>query len=162
MSPILLSTMDSEKIFNLIQTALDSNQELFLIDYNLSTAGNIVVIIDGDHGVPLEECIRISRHIEHQLDREEFDFSLEVTTPDITKPISNPRQYLKNIGRTLEIQLENEKIEGILMEVLDNKIVVEYQARIPKEIGKGKQTVVKQDTISIDKINKAKVKIVYN
>jgi len=162
MSPILLSTMDSEKIFNLIQTALDSNQELFLIDYNLSTAGNIVVIIDGDHGVPLEECIRISRHIEHQLDREEFDFSLEVTTPDITKPISNPRQYFKNIGRTLEIQLENEKIEGILMEVLDHKIVVEYQARIPKEIGKGKQTVVKQDTISIDKINKAKVKIVYN
>jgi ribosome maturation factor RimP len=162
MSPILLSTMDSEKIFNLIQTALDSNQELFLIDYNLSTAGNIVVIIDGDHGVPLEECIRISRHIEHQLDREEFDFSLEVTTPDITKPISNPRQYLKNIGRTLEIQLENEKIEGTLMEVLDHKIVVEYQARIPKEIGKGKQTVVKQDTISIDKINKAKVKIVYN
>jgi hypothetical protein len=40
--------------------------------------------------------------------------------------------------------------------------VVEYQARIPKETGKGKQTVVKQDTISIDKINKAKVKIVYN
>lgn len=154
--------MDSKIIFNLIQTALDSNQELFLIDYSLSTSGNIVVIIDGDHGVPLEECIRISRHIEHQLDREEFDFSLEVTTPDITKPISNPRQYTKNIGRTLEIQLENEKIEGTLLEVLDHNIVIEYQARIPKEIGKGKQTVVKQDTISIDKINKAKVKIVYN
>jgi len=162
MSPILLSTMDSKKIFNLIQTALDSNQELFLIDYSLSTSGNIVIIIDGDHGVPLEECVRISRHIEHQLDREEFDFSLEVTTPDITKPISNPRQYIKNIGRTLEIQLENEKIEGTLMEVMDHNIVIEYQARIPKEIGKGKQTVVKQDTISIDKINKAKVKIVYN
>lgn len=93
---------------------------------------------------------------------ENFDFSLVVTTPDITKPISNPRQYRKNLGRILTVEVGNEKIEGKLIDIVEDQIVLEYQAKIPKEKGKGKQTVIKQDSISIDKINKAKVKIVYN
>jgi ribosome maturation factor RimP len=154
--------MDSDKVLSLINEALEVNKELFLIDCHISQSGSIEVIVDGDHGVALEECIRISRHIEHNLDRENFDFSLVVTTPDITKPISNPRQYRKNLGRILTVEVGNEKIEGKLIDIVEDQIVLEYQAKIPKEKGKGKQTVIKQDSISIDKINKAKVKIVYN
>ena len=154
--------MDSDKVFNLISEALDSNKELFLINYHISPAGDIEVIVDGDKGVALEECIRISRHIEHNLDRETEDFSLMVTTPDITKPISHPRQYNKNIGRTLQIQTETEKLEGKLIAVHPDSIVLEYQKREPKTVGKGKQTVVKQDQIPFDQIIKAKVKIVFN
>jgi ribosome maturation factor RimP len=154
--------MDQNKVFKLIQEAIDVNKELFLIQQHISPNGDIEVIVDGDNGVALEECIRISRHIEHNLDRESDDFSLIVTTPDITKPISHSRQYYKNMGRTLQLQLETGKLEGTLIEVLPEAIKIEYQTKEPKTIGKGKQTVIKQDIISFDKITKAKVKIVFN
>ncbi len=154
--------MDHSRVYKLIQEALEVNKDLFLIQQQISPNGDIEVIVDGDHGVALEECIRISRHIEHNLDRESDDFSLMVTTPDITKPISHPRQYYKNLGRTLQLQLETGKLEGKLIDVTSETIKIEYQTKEPKAIGKGKQTVIKQDIISFDQIIKAKVKIVFN
>ena len=59
----------------------------FLLDLNFGADSSIKVIVDGDSGVPLSECIRISRNVEHNLDRETEDFSLEVTTPNITDPL---------------------------------------------------------------------------
>ncbi len=145
-----------------MKEALASNDELFLIDFTISNAGDIEVIVDGDNGVSLDECIRISRHIEHNLDREEVDFSLKVTTPDITKPIVHQRQYKKNIGRVLKIQTEKEKIEGKLIAMLNDNITLQWKAREPKPIGKGKHTVVKKEEVNISDIIKATVKIVYN
>ena len=145
-----------------MKEALASNEELFLIDFTISNAGDIEVIVDGDNGVSLDECIRISRHIEHNLDREEVDFSLKVTTPDITKPIVHQRQYKKNIGRVLKIQTEKEKIEGKLIAMLNDNITLQWKAREPKPIGKGKHTVVKKEEVNISDIIKATVKIVYN
>ncbi len=154
--------MDTNRIENLMKEALASNDELFLIDFTISNAGDIEVIVDGDNGVSLDECIRISRHIEHNLDREEVDFSLKVTTPDITKPIVHQRQYKKNIGRVLKIQTEKEKIEGKLIAMLNDNITLQWKAREPKPIGKGKHTVVKKEEVNISDIIKATVKIVYN
>lgn len=142
--------------------ALASNDELFLIDFSMSSAGDIEVVVDGDKGVSLDECIRISRHIEHNLDREVDDFSLRVITPDITKPLVHPRQYQKNIGRLLKIQTDKEKIEGTLVGLGENKITLQWKAREPKPIGKGKHTVTKKEDINIEDIVKATVKIVYN
>ena len=142
--------------------AIAANDELFLIDYSITNTGDIEVIIDGDKGVPLEECIRISRHIEHNLDRETEDFSLKVTTPDITMPLVHQRQYRKNIGRILKVQTKEEKLEGTLIKLETDKIMLRWKAREPKPIGKGKHTVTKMAEIAIEDILKAKVKIVYN
>ena len=154
--------MDTNRIENLMKEALASNEELFLINFTISNAGDIEVVVDGDNGVSLDECIRISRHIEHNLDREEVDFSLKVTTPDITKPIVHPRQYKKNIGRVLKIRTEEEKIEGTLVAMLNDNITLQWKAREPKPIGKGKHTVLKKEEVNISDIIKATVKIVYN
>ena len=142
--------------------ALASNAELFLIDFSMSSAGDIEVVVDGDNGVSLEECIRISRHIEHNLDREVDDFSLRVITPDITQPLVNARQYHKNIGRTLKVQTEKEKYIGTLVSFDDNVITLEWKEKEPKPIGKGKHIVAKKKEIKLDEITKAIVKIVYN
>lgn len=142
--------------------AIASNDELFLIDFTVSSAGDIEVIVDGDKSVSLDECIRISRHIEHNLDREIDDFSLRVITPDITKPIVHPRQYIKNVGRILKVHTEKEKIEGKLMAFDGDRISLQWKAREPKPIGKGKHTVTKKEEIKIEDITKAIVKIVYN
>jgi ribosome maturation factor RimP len=154
--------MDNKRIIFLMEEAIDVNQELFLIDYTISNNGDIEVVVDGDHGVSLDECVRISRHIEHNLDREEEDFSLSVTTPDITKSLVHPRQYKKNIGRLLKVETEKERFEGKLIAYDDKKIVLEWKTREPKPIGKGKHTVIKQAEIAIKDIRKAIVKIIFN
>jgi len=154
--------MDTNKVKTLMNEALASNVEIFLIDFSMSNSGDIEVVVDGDNGVSLEECMRISRHIEHNLDREVDDFSLRVITPDITKPLVHARQYNKNIGRTLKVQTEKEKYIGTLVSFVDNKITLEWKSREPKPIGKGKHTVSKKKEIKLDEITKATVKIVYN
>ena len=154
--------MDKEIIKNLVKDAIAENSELFLIDLQFLADNKIFVEIDGDNGVSLDECIRVSRGVEHNLDREEEDFSLEVTTPDIAQPIKVTRQYIKNINRVLTIRLkDNTKIEGILKSVSDAGIELEWKSREPKPIGKGKITVIKTAIISLSDIAEAKVKIIF-
>ena len=153
--------MDQTKIKDLVEEALAENESLFLIDLSISSNNKIQVTVDGDNGVPLSECIRISRSVDSNLDREEEDFSLEVTTPDIAHAFQNKRQYKKNINRILKVKTAEEELEGTLTEADDNKIVLNWKAREPKPIGKGKVTVQKTATILYKDIKEAKVKIVF-
>lgn len=149
------------KVVTLVNEAIEENSALFLIDLKFSENNGILVVVDGDSGVPLSECIRISRHVEHNLDRDEEDFSLEVTTPNVTDPLVDPRQYNKNMNRTLTVRTENEKFEGKLIEVSENEILLQWKAREPKPIGKGKVTVVKEKRIPLNEIKQAKVKLIF-
>ena len=154
--------MDKEKIKGLLNNALEENSELFLIELKFLADNKIYVEVDGDHGVSLKECIRINKEIEHNLDREEEDFSLEVTSPDVANPLKVKRQYIKNINRILDVKLkDNSTVQGTLMKVADNKIELEWKAREPKPIGKGKITVVKNAIVQFEDILEAKVKIIF-
>jgi ribosome maturation factor RimP len=153
--------MDQTKVIDLVNEALALNESLYLIDLSISENNKIQVTIDGDKGVPLSECIRVSRNVEHNFDREEEDFSLEVSTPDIAQPLKVKRQYIKNINRILKVKTSEEDIEGVLVEADEDKIVLNWKAREPKPIGKGKVTVDKTATISYKDIKEAKVKIVF-
>ena len=154
--------MDKTKIIDLVDQALKENPALFLIDLKFLPDNKIYVEVDGDNGIALTECIRINRAVEHNLDREEEDFSLEVTTPDISNPLKVKRQYKKNINRTLEVKLkDNAKIQGVLKNVQEDYIALEWKTREPKTIGKGKLTVVKNTTIPFSDIREAKVKIIF-
>lgn len=154
--------MDIGLIKNLIDEAIADNSDLFLIDFNISPENKIFVEVDGDKGVSLKECIRISRGIEHNLDRENEDFSLEVTTPDVSNPLKVKRQYNKNLNRILTLKLtDGSVVEGTLKRVEANEIDLEWKAREPKPIGKGKITVDKRATVPFEDILEAKVKIIF-
>ncbi|AMC11656.1 ribosome assembly cofactor RimP [Lutibacter profundi] len=154
--------MDTKKVKNLLKNALEQNTDLFLIELKFLADNKIYVEVDGDKGVSLKECIRISREIEHNLDREEEDFSLEVTSPDVANPLRVKRQYVKNINRTLDVKLQdNTTVQGVLKNVTENEIELEWKAREPKPIGKGKITVVKNAIIQFEDILEAKVKIIF-
>lgn len=154
--------MDRNKVEGYVNEALIDNDGLFLVDLNISADNKISLIIDGDKGVPLSECIRISRAVEAHLDREEEDFSIDVATPDIAKPITLQRQYIKNIGRILNVTTDSEKFEGKLEEVTEQNIVLSWKAREPKEIGKGKVTVDKSVSLTFEEIKETKVKILFS
>jgi ribosome maturation factor RimP len=153
--------MDQTKVRDLVEEALVLNETLFLIDLSISTNNKILVIVDGDNGVSLSECIRISRNVEHNLDREEEDFALEVTTPDISPPLKEKRQYKKNINRILKVKTAEEEFEGTLTAADEDRIILNWKAREPKPIGKGKVTVQKTATLKYKDIKEAKVKIVF-
>jgi ribosome maturation factor RimP len=153
--------MDQTAVKDLVDEALALNESLYLIDLSISVNNKIQVVVDGDIGVPLSECIRISRNVNDHLDREEEDFSLEVTTPDIAHPLKVKRQYIKNLNRILKVKTLEEELEGTLVQADDDKIVLNWKAREPKPIGKGKVTVQKTATIEYKDIKEAKVKIVF-
>jgi ribosome maturation factor RimP len=153
--------MDQTAVKDLVDEALSLNESLYLIELSISVNNKIQVIVDGDNGVALSECMRISRNINNNLDREEEDFSLEVATPDIAHPLIVKRQYIKNLNRILKVETLEEKFEGTLVEVDEDKIVLNWKAREPKPIGKGKVTVQKTATIEYKDIKEAKVKIVF-
>lgn len=154
--------MDKSRVEALLNEALEQNKELFLVDFTISPSNHISVIVDGDKGVNVSECMRISRNIEHNLDRENEDFSLEVSSFDVAKPLILPRQYSKNIGRELKVKLKDDsKIAGTLVDFADNQIKLSWEERVPKTIGKGKMTVVKEQLINIDDIKEAKVVIIF-
>jgi len=115
---------------------------LFLISLDIQGNNEIKVAIDGDNGVTVQDCIAVSRKVEHNLDRDEEDFSLEVMSVGATTPLQQIRQYKKNIGRVLEVKTKaNAKIEGTLEEATDESVTLIWKAREPKPVGKGKVTV---------------------
>ncbi|MBJ7882194.1 ribosome assembly cofactor RimP [Gelidibacter salicanalis] len=151
--------MLSEKTVNaLIESALVERQDLFLIDFTISPESKISVVIDGDKGVTVEDCMFISRAIENNLDREEVDFSLDVASAGATSPLVNIRQYRKNVGRTLGVKAKPDlKFEGELTAVDDAGVTLEWKTKEPKPVGKGKIVVNKQAKIMYDDILEAKV-----
>ena len=152
--------MLKDKVRQLLQEALDENPALFLINLDIKGDNEIKVTIDGDQGVTVQDCIAVSRKVEHNLDREEEDFALEVMSVGATTPLELPRQYKKNVGRTLEVKTtKGDKIQGLLETATDNEVSLAWKAREPKPVGKGKVTVQKAVTIPYTDIEQAKVVI---
>jgi len=149
-----------EKVVALLNEGLEEHPSLFLISLDINSANKITVTLDGDDGVTLQDCINISRAIEHNLDREEEDFSLEVASAGATSPLKLPRQYKKNIGRTVLVRLtDGKEIEAPLVDATDVAAVLEWTAREPKALGKGKETVVKKAEVPYTDIKEAVVVI---
>lgn len=144
---------------NLLEKALAERSDLFLIDFSVQPDNHIKVVIDGDNGVAVDDCIFISRAVEHNLDREEQDFSLDVMSAGAASPLVNKRQYAKNKNRILKVKTGSETIEGVLMDAMEDAILIEWKAREPKPVGKGKVTVKKQANIAYNDIVEAKVMI---
>ncbi len=153
--------MLQERVENLLEEAFQEYNSLFLISLNISDQNHILIVIDGDKGVSVDDCIAVSRKIENNLDREEEDFSLEVASSGVSEPLKFPRQYQKNIGRKLEVNTKTDKFVGNLTDVNEDGIVLSWKAKEPKPIGKGKVTVDKEAKIAFQEIEKAKVVITF-
>ena len=160
--PLFIKNMAfKDKVNDLITQALLEKPSVFLIDLTISDSFKITVNIDGDNGVILQDCIDLSRAIENNLDREEQDFSLEVASVGVGSPLKMIRQYKKNVGRTLIVKLETQTIEAELVEANDNFIILSWEAREPKKIGKGKETVQKRQEIPYTEIKEAVVTVTF-
>lgn len=149
-----------KRIEELLNGFLETRKDLFLVDLKISAGDDIIVVLDGDNGVSLQDCLDASRAIEFNMDREEHDFSLQVMSAGLSEPLATPRQFTKNIGRDIDILLnDSSKIEGELGKVDEEKITLILRYRKPKDIGKGKVDVEEEKEIPYSEIKKALVVI---
>ena len=153
----------NKRVHELLNQALTEQHNLFLVDLSIDSDSHIRVVLDGDAGVTLEQCMQVSRHIEHNFDREEHDFSLEVGSAGASAPLLQPRQYKKHKGRILKIITNSdEELKGTLTASDNQMIALQWKSREPKPIGKGKHTVIKDVKLCYDEIKKAIVQIQFN
>ena len=111
------------KIKQLVEARIEGTR-LFVVNINVSLSNKIDVLIDGFDGVSVKDCIDVSRGVEHNLDREEEDFELEVSSAGLDIPFLVFEQYKKNLGRQVKVYTnDGRKHEGELSYV-DNEIVV--------------------------------------
>ncbi len=156
--PLFINMTFKEKVKQLLDKALEENEHLFLIDLDFSETNKISVVLDGDLGVNLQDCINVNKFLDSGLEGEEVDFSLEVASAGISSPLKLVRQYKKNIGRTLKIKtISQGDFEATLSDANEENATLSWSAREPKEIGKGKVTVQKTNTIPYSDIKEAVV-----
>ena len=112
------------KILELVNNALEGSDK-YLVNLKVTPDNRIYVDIDGDNGVTIDDCIELSRAIEGQLDRDEEDFALDVSSAGADQPLKLTRQYRKNVGRELEVvTVDGERAEGTLEDASDEGIVI--------------------------------------
>ena len=129
----------------------------FLVEISVKPTNNIKVFVDADQGAAIDQLTKINRALYKWIEESLFpngDFSIEVSSPGLDEPLKLDRQYLKNIGRAVEIVLKNGlKNEGKLISVSENEIVIE------EETGKGKKKEVIQHIILKEEIKTTKVQV---
>lgn len=134
---------------------------LFIVDLSISASNVIFMEIDSEIGsVSIDDCIRVSRNIEHNLDREEQDFELSVSSAGLDKPLRVVRQYPKNIGRELKVKTEaGDKLEGELIAADSEGIVLKIERKEKIEGKKKKELIVEEIPLKYTEIKEAKVVI---
>jgi ribosome maturation factor RimP len=139
--------IDKEKIHQLIEEHL-IDSPLFLVELKVSGRNQIMVFLDGDHGVPISSCVQVSRLIESSLDREAEDFELEVSSVGVDKPLRLPRQYRKNIGRDIIFTDEKDKhVKGKLIAADEESFTVDRE--MPKKKKKDKTAVAEDPVVKL-------------
>ena len=136
---------------------------LFLVDLTISKTNQINIEIDKHiGGVSVKDCMAVSRNVEHNLDREEADFELHVSSAGIDRPLRVLAQYVKNIGRGVELLMnDGTELEGVLKAATETEIEIET-SRVEKIEGKKKkETIVEQLVLPLNKIKETKIVITF-
>ncbi len=147
-----------DRVKALVAEKIGDREDLFLVGVKMHPNGKLEILVDGDHGVSIQDCAAISRHVGFHLEEEDaisHAYRLEVSSPGIDAPITLMRQYQKNIGRDVHVKLQDglEKT-GKLLEVTTDEIVIEEKVK-----EKGKKAVVQSCQIPFDHIITTKVLI---
>jgi ribosome maturation factor RimP len=121
--------IDKSEVVQFVEERIEElNSNLFWVSIEIGSGNIIKVVLDGDQGVKIEQCISVSRNVEHNLDREVEDFSLEVTSYGLTQPLILERQFLKYLNKPVEVKThEQRKFIGKLISYTPELIEVELE-----------------------------------
>jgi ribosome maturation factor RimP len=137
-----------------------ADTNLFIVEIKGITVKRAMILLDGDEGVKIEDCARVSRHINQKMEEdglEEALISLEVSSPGVDFPLKFERQYPQHVGRTLAIKLlDGKEIEGKLLSIDAAVIAVEEKIK-----EKGKKVSLNNISLALSEIAEAKIKVTF-
>jgi ribosome maturation factor RimP len=89
----------------------------------MSVAGKrrlLRIVVDGDHGVSLDDAADVSREISAMLDEgnalAEVPYTLEVSSPGVDRPLTEPRHWRRAVGRLVKVKVTGEgTVEGRIL-----------------------------------------------
>ncbi|NVK64144.1 MAG: ribosome assembly cofactor RimP [Flavobacteriales bacterium] len=154
--------ISKKKVKQLIEERIEElDNGLFIVDLRISSSNQINVELDKHDGnVSVDDCIRVSRNVEHNLDREDEDFELNVSSAGLDKGLRVFAQYKKNIGRDVKVKRkEGGKIEGTMIDATNEQIVVQTTRKERIEGKKKKETIVEDHIIPMSNILETKIVI---
>jgi ribosome maturation factor RimP len=154
--------IDKNKVRELVEERMaELDNGLFVVELNISNNNAIHVELDKyEGGVSVEDCIRVSRNVEHNLDREEQDFELHVSSAGLDKGLRVLAQYIKNIGRDVKVKFEEAPtLEGELMAATDESITVRTTRKERIEGRKKKETIIEDHIVPMREIKETKIVI---
>ena len=154
--------MQTDSVLNnvgqLVNQFLESEPGYFLVEVKIKATNNIKVFIDGDKGISIEKCVQFNRQLYKIIENSGLfspgNFSLEVSSPGVDKPLKLQRQYLKNTGRNVEVLFNDGSVKsGRLLQVSNEDIILE------ETVGKGKKAETRQLVIPFSNIKTTTVQI---
>lgn len=162
-SPLFITKMINKvKVQELIDERISElNNGLFVVELSISSSNVITVELDKhEGGVSVNDCMSVSRNIEHNLDREQQDFELNVSSAGLDRPLRVLPQYIKNIGKTVKVvKTDGTKTEGTLIAANEEKITIENSKKETIEGKKKKEVIVEQHELPFSNIKETKIVI---
>ena len=147
------------KIEEFVRNLIEARGDLFLIEVKITPSNKVTVLLDGDNGVTIDDCTRTNKALYKFIEDSNLfggDFSLEVSSAGVDKPLKLLRQYKKNTGRKVQVTLiDGSIIEGKLTDVSTEDITIE------EKTGKGNKTIMKKTTILFNQIKDTTVLITF-
>jgi ribosome maturation factor RimP len=113
--------------------------ELVEIQYRREAKGWVLrLYINGEGGVTLDDCTRVSNEVGRSLDVEDFiptPYTLEVSSPGLTRPLKEEKDFIRYCNRLIKVKtfnpIENRRqFKGKLLKVSDNRIEIETDGRV--------------------------------
>lgn len=149
----------TQAITDLISPAL-SEASFFLEEVQIASPGShriVTCVVDGETPLNLDQVTVASRVISELLDTAEFmgetPFTLEVTSPGVDRPLTQPRHWTKNLTRLIKVTLGDGTVTiGRLTEFNESNATL-------VENVKGR---IKEHTIAFADIKRAVVEIEFN
>lgn len=133
----------------------------FLLDISFSVKQKVEVFIDSDTGVDFDVCRTVSRFLEGILDENKWlgeTYTLEVSSPGVSRPLILPRQFKKHLGRKLVLILQDDsQITGIMKETDEEGVLIVWEEKILE--GKKKVNTPFEKRCSFNIIKNALVKV---
>jgi len=154
--------INKEKVIALVEERMNElNNGLYIVELTISSANSIHVEIDKIvGGVTVTDCVSVSRNVEHNLDRDEEDFELHVSSAGLDKPLRHINQYIKNIGRRVEIvRKDGDKLEGEIIKITDDTMIIKDQVSKQLENKKKKVLVEEVTEVHFSDVKESKIVI---
>jgi len=152
--------IDKNKVRELVEERMaELNNGLFIVELNISSNNVIQVELDKHvGGVSVDDCIRVSRNVEHNLDRETEDFELQVSSAGLDKGLRVLAQYKKNIGRDVKVKFKDQgSLEGELIAATEQEITVRTSRKERIEGRKKKETIIEDHVVPMEQIKETKI-----